>query len=206
VQVDSRKESLPGWRMGTSNRFKYADIEAAAEMPGAGQYRATTAVGKQALSNKKSLPTVKFGTSTRDAAKKVGAGGRPGAGARTGAGSEPPAACALCCAAPPVGCLPPAASPHAAAPARPQTFISKEHEKQSFGELSPGPGTASPKSSLGRQLLSVKSSSPGWGFGSSQVGGGGGGGGGGPGGGGVGGGGGGGWPRLPDARDPCAPP
>jgi hypothetical protein len=197
AQVDSRKESLPGWRMGTSNRFKYADIEAAAEMPGAGQYRAATAVGKQALSSKKSLPTVKFGTSTRDAAKKVMPPLRGCKGAGAGRGARRACPCCPCspagrarrrCSAVqqrPLAALrrskprrsastqlrppTPLAPNPAAAPAPPQTFISKEHEKQSFGEVSPGPATAGPKSSLGRQLLSDRSSAPGWGFGSSQV-------------------------------------
>jgi hypothetical protein len=50
-----------------------------------------------------------------------------------------------------------------------QTFISKEHEKQSFGLTSPGPCTAQPYNSYGRQSLSTRSSSPGWGFGTSKV-------------------------------------
>lgn len=51
----------------------------------------------------------------------------------------------------------------------PQTFISKEHEKQSYGEGTPGPSTAQPYDSYGKQSLSTRSTSPGWGFGTSRV-------------------------------------
>lgn len=40
-------------------------------MPGAGQYNTYKAVGKQPLSNKKTLPAHSFGSSTRDASKKT---------------------------------------------------------------------------------------------------------------------------------------
>ncbi len=43
----------------------------AKDMPGAGQYNTYRAVGKQPLSNKKTLPAHSFGKSTRDASKKV---------------------------------------------------------------------------------------------------------------------------------------
>lgn len=118
AQADSKRESAPAWRQGTSERFKYDFITRAKELPGAGTYNASAALGKQTLSLKKTLPQYSFGSSTRDAALK--------------------------------------------------TFISKEHEKQSFGELSPGPTTAQPSTSMGKQSLSVRSSSPGWGFGTAR--------------------------------------
>lgn len=42
----------------------------AKHLPGAGQYNTYRAVGKQPLSNKKTLPAHSFGKSTRDASKK----------------------------------------------------------------------------------------------------------------------------------------
>lgn len=69
--MDSKKESSPSFKQGNANRFKYDFLTRARDMPGAGQYNINGAVGKQTLSNKKTLPTAKFGTSTRDAAKKV---------------------------------------------------------------------------------------------------------------------------------------
>jgi hypothetical protein len=42
----------------------------AKNLPGAGQYNTYKAVGKQPLSNKKTLPAHSFGKSTRDASKK----------------------------------------------------------------------------------------------------------------------------------------
>ena len=49
-----------------------------------------------------------------------------------------------------------------------KTFISKEHEKVSYGLNSPGPVTANARSSMGNQTQSVKLSAPGWGFGTEQ--------------------------------------
>jgi len=49
-----------------------------------------------------------------------------------------------------------------------KTFISKEHEKVSYGLNSPGPITANARSSMGNQTQSVKLSAPGWGFGTEQ--------------------------------------
>lgn len=46
-------------------------VARAKDMPGAGQYNTYKAVGKQPLSNKKTLPTYSFGLSTRDASKKT---------------------------------------------------------------------------------------------------------------------------------------
>lgn len=43
----------------------------AKNLPGAGQYNTYRSVGKQPLSNKKSLPAHSFGKSTRDASKKT---------------------------------------------------------------------------------------------------------------------------------------
>jgi hypothetical protein len=50
-----------------------------------------------------------------------------------------------------------------------QTFISKEHEKATYGEMSPGPTTGHRISAIGKQTQSNRSTSPGWGFGTSKV-------------------------------------
>lgn len=47
-----------------------AQVMRAKNLPGAGQYNTYKAVGKQPLSNKKTLPAHSFGKSTRDASKK----------------------------------------------------------------------------------------------------------------------------------------
>lgn len=49
-----------------------------------------------------------------------------------------------------------------------QIFISLEHEKASYGELSPGPGTANPVRSVGKQAMSRAKSAPIWSFGSGK--------------------------------------
>jgi hypothetical protein len=47
-----------------------AQVMRSKNLPGAGQYNTYKAVGKQPLSNKKTLPAHSFGKSTRDASKK----------------------------------------------------------------------------------------------------------------------------------------
>jgi hypothetical protein len=48
----------------------WLQVMRAKNLPGAGQYNTYRAVGKQPLSNKKTLPAHSFGKSTRDASKK----------------------------------------------------------------------------------------------------------------------------------------
>jgi len=47
-------------------------------------------------------------------------------------------------------------------------FISVEHEKGTYGENSPGPVTAGPNTSMGKQTLSRKKTKPSWGFGTAE--------------------------------------
>ncbi|EFN54696.1 hypothetical protein CHLNCDRAFT_53027 [Chlorella variabilis] len=49
-----------------------------------------------------------------------------------------------------------------------KVFISQEHEKGSYGSCSPGPVTANPASSMGRQILSTRSSGACLGFGTGK--------------------------------------
>lgn len=49
-----------------------------------------------------------------------------------------------------------------------QIFISPEHEKAGYGEQSPGPGTANPITSVGRQLVSKAKNAPVYSFGTSK--------------------------------------
>lgn len=70
-QVDSKFKTEPGWKQGTQQRFN--EKNPAREVPGVGTYASNVpSVGKQALSQKKTLPTPKIGTSQRDVVKKVG--------------------------------------------------------------------------------------------------------------------------------------
>ncbi len=48
-------------------------------------------------------------------------------------------------------------------------FISKEHEKASFGENSPGPASGPRPNSFGVQTLSSKKTQPKYGFGTAKV-------------------------------------
>lgn len=115
-QPDSKYSSQPAWKQGTSDRFRQKEDK---DKPGVGAYTVNNdALGKQALSSKRTLPSAKIGTSNRDVAKKI--------------------------------------------------FISKEHEKAAFGELSPGPVTSNMVNSFGSQTLSVKKTNPSWGFGTAK--------------------------------------
>ncbi|GAX74496.1 hypothetical protein CEUSTIGMA_g1945.t1 [Chlamydomonas eustigma] len=49
-----------------------------------------------------------------------------------------------------------------------KVFISKEHEKAAFGEISPGPAIAPIIPSFGSQTISTKKTNPTWGFGTSK--------------------------------------
>lgn len=69
-QLESTKDSSGVTKIGKSQRFDYAEMKRAAETPGAGQYRLRGAVGTQSVSTKKTMPTPRIGTSTRDGAKK----------------------------------------------------------------------------------------------------------------------------------------
>ncbi len=127
------------------------------DKPGVGAYTVKNdAIGKQALSSKKTLPSAKIGTSNRDAAKKV----RNGRLHRhTLAAASNHQGCHHSMGM----CLHPL--PFAA----PQIFISKEHEKAAFGLWSPGPVTSKAVNSFGSQTLSVKKTNPSWGFGTGKV-------------------------------------
>ena len=49
-----------------------------------------------------------------------------------------------------------------------QIFISMEHEKAAYGEMSPGPGTANIVHSVGKQLVSKARTAPNWSFGTGK--------------------------------------
>jgi len=71
-QVDSRRGTEPSWKQGTAQRFKGDTTAGAGPGLAPGAYNsAYNALGKQALSTKKTLPMPKIGTSQRDASKKV---------------------------------------------------------------------------------------------------------------------------------------
>uniref|UniRef100_A0A7S0RKV2 Flagellar associated protein n=1 Tax=Chlamydomonas leiostraca TaxID=1034604 RepID=A0A7S0RKV2_9CHLO len=68
--VDSKYPTMPAWRQGSAARFSGKD--GPKDQPGVGAYTVNNnAMGKQTLSNKKTLPSPKIGTSNRDAAKKI---------------------------------------------------------------------------------------------------------------------------------------
>lgn len=71
--------AVPPVPQGTSERFKHRD--STKDQPGVGSYAVNNnAMGKQTLSQKKTLPSPKIGTGQRDAFKRVGGCQRRGWG------------------------------------------------------------------------------------------------------------------------------
>lgn len=68
-QNDSKYPTAPGWKQGTSTRWKGTAM--GHETPGPNTYGIKDALGPQVLSSKKTLPACKIGTGSRDAFKKV---------------------------------------------------------------------------------------------------------------------------------------
>ena len=71
IQHNGRALSAPMWRMSISSRFEYDYEKRASKLPGAGQYRSGSSVGKMVVSQKKSMPKFSFGKGTRDAKTKL---------------------------------------------------------------------------------------------------------------------------------------
>ena len=69
-QAESMFPTQPAYKQSSSPRF--SDKDPRRDVPGAGSYQSAYAsLGKQALSNKQTLPSPKIGTSNRDAVSKV---------------------------------------------------------------------------------------------------------------------------------------
>lgn len=169
-QKESKRSTSPRIAFGTATRDQQSKVwlddelmktYAGRESPGPNNYAYPPAIGKQADSKYASAPSWRQGSSDRfkykDWARDV-----PGAGTyktfdalgRQTLSSKKT--------------LPSAKIGTGTRDAFKKIFISKEHEKGAFGENSPGPVTSQFVSSIGTQRLSVKSSAPSWGFGSSK--------------------------------------
>jgi len=171
-QKESKRSTSPRAVIGTSTRDGQAKVYLDSELmktyygkesPPPGTYNVPGALGSQVVSTKESAPGIKIGTSLRALDYEVQrAKHLPGAGAYnqySGVGKQPLSI---------KKSLPTYTFGRSTRDVAKKTFISKEHEKQSFGLTSPGPCTAQPYNSYGRQSLSTRSSSPGWGFGTSR--------------------------------------
>eukprot|EP00877_Chromochloris_zofingiensis_P009552 jgi/Chrzof1/4850/Cz15g01160.t1 len=171
-QKESKRSTSPRAVFGTSTRDGqakvYLDMELmktyyGKESPPPGSYNMPSALGDQVVSTKESAPGIKIGTSLRQLDYEVRrAKDLPGAGQYntfSGVGKQNLSVKKT---------LPVFSFGKGTRDASKKTFISKEHEKQSYGEGTPGPSTAQPYDSYGKQSLSTRSTSPGWGFGTSR--------------------------------------
>lgn len=133
------------------------------ESPAPNMYNLPGSMGPQPLSNKESLPLWKQGTSGRfqyDFIRRANEIPAVGTYNQVGAIGKQPLSIKRTGGTTKFGT--------GTRDATKKTFISKEHEKAAFGMNSPGPTTGNATTSLGKQTLSVKSSAPGWGFGTQQ--------------------------------------
>lgn len=166
--VDSKRPTSPRSVFGTSTRDDAAKVHLDDELmktyygrgtPGP-VYRVEGGVGRQTLSTRKTQPTVSFSTSTRLTYDNRDV---PGAGAYNqgvALGRQVVSSRKT---------LPTAKIGSSTRDGAMKVFISKEHEKGTYGTGTPGPITANPYTAMGRQLLSRRPTSPGWGFGTSRV-------------------------------------
>ncbi|KAI8474658.1 MAG: flagellar associated protein [Monoraphidium minutum] len=172
-QKESKRSTCPRAVFGTCTRDGMAKVYLDADLmktyygkesPPPGSYSVPGAVGRQVVSTKESAPGIKIGTSLRALdyqvmrAKHLPGPGQyrtpPGVGRQTLSDKKT---------------LPVVSFGKGTRDAlTKKTFISKEHEKACIGDNTPGPITAAPYSGSGKQLLSTRHSSPGWGFGTGR--------------------------------------
>lgn len=169
---DSRRATSPRAVFGSSTRDAvskiYLDEELnktfyGRETPAPNVYAANGAVGKQADSKKENAPAWRQGTGQRfkydfmDRARDL-----PGAGQYNQYAAVGKQTLSI------KKSLPVYSFGTSTRDSCRKAFISKEHEKGNYGLLTPGPSTANPKSSLGRQNVSQKATAAGWGFGTAR--------------------------------------
>merc|ERR1712070_392935 len=70
-QQSSMKSNQPQWVFGSNQRFKDPELIRAAKLPAPGAYGATSGLGLQQSSDKRSAPLPGFGTSTRKHAENA---------------------------------------------------------------------------------------------------------------------------------------
>jgi len=125
--------------------------------PGPGTYDNHSSVGKQAVAKQRSSATPKFGTANRFRYEyERRAAALPGAGAYKNTNAVGPQALSANETMPKYGF---GTSTRATVK---KVFISKEHEKSSGGHEGPGPAFYQHKSSVGKQVTSVKKTNSSW--------------------------------------------
>lgn len=170
--IESRRPTSPRATFGTSNREDWSKVHIDEELmktyygrgtPGPAVYSIQGAggIGKQLLSTKANAQQAKIGTSGRPTDDNVKVPG-PGAYRATSAIGKQTVSL--------YKTLPTAKIGTSTRDQCYKVFLSKEHEKGNYGIGTPGPVTAnqSMNSALGRQTVSRRPTSPGWGFGTAK--------------------------------------
>lgn len=171
VMKDSRRATDPRAVFGTATRDQVAKvwlddelmkINYGKETPGPSQYTKPGGMGKQSESQYATHPAYKQGSSQRFTEKNA-TRDIPGAGSYQSAYpalGKQTLSTKTTLPAPKIGT--------SNRDANKKIFISKEHEKAAYGELSPGPATGPVVNAIGHQTLSVKKTNPSFGFGTSK--------------------------------------
>lgn len=172
TQHDSSKNSAPDFGFGSSTRVHQEKVYLSEEQakvnyghgsPGPSAYKSLSSVGKQASSKNESMPSWAFSSEERfkydyvERASKI-----PGAGqynSTSSVGQQPNSKKKT---------LPKFSFGTCTRNRRHKVYISPEHEKQHFGECSPGPASIGPMTALGRQQNSTMSNASVWTFGSAK--------------------------------------
>lgn len=172
VQKESMRSTSPRPVFGTARRSEvqkvYLDDELmkqwyGKESPGPNMYNVPTSIGKQPDSKRESAPTWRQGTEPRfkydfiDRAKELPGAGQYNSTQALGKQNQSEKTS-----------LPSYSIGTSTREHSKKAYLSKEHEKQNFGEASPGPAGASSTSAFGSQTISKRNTSSSWGFGTAQ--------------------------------------
>jgi len=171
-QGDSSKFSAPDYGFGSSTRAhqekvflsqEQAKINFGIQSPGPSAYNSRSAVGTQPSSKNETAPAWAFSSEERfkydyvERAAKIPGAGQYNSTSAVGQQADSKKKT-----------LPNYSFGTCTRHRRHKLYISPEHEKQHFGEMSPGPAAIGPMTSIGRQQSSKMMTSSTWSFGSAK--------------------------------------
>jgi len=166
----SKRQSAPQYGFGSSTRDHQARVYTSAEhsklagprvSPGPAVYQLRNSVGQQVDARKQSSPQWAFGTADRFMREKR-AQTAPGPGsydARSGIGPQTTSQCAS---------QPNFGFGSSTREVVSKVYVSEGHNKDKYGNASPGPAVYTHASAIGKQLSSKSRDQPSWVFGSSR--------------------------------------
>lgn len=171
-QVPSAKTTAPDYGFGSSTRAhaekvflseEQAKIQYGAGSPGPSVYQSKSSVGKQPSSKNESAPSWVFSSEERfkydyvERAAKIPGAGQYGHTSAVGIQAQSAKKT-----------LPKYSFGTSTRNRRHKVYISPDHEKQHFGEMSPGPASIGPTTSVGKQQSSKMPTAAVWGFGTAK--------------------------------------